>query len=144
MWFYQDKVIDNIEDMPKGTFGFIYEVQHIPTGRRYLGKKVLQFNRTLPPLKGTKRKRKVVKESDWKTYYGSHKEIKDLIKENKQDEFRREILMYVSSKKLLTYYETKFLFIKEVLEPNGNSYINDNILAKFYRKDFRNEATKTD
>jgi len=141
MWFYQDKVIDNIEDMPRGTFGFIYEVQHIPTGRRYIGKKVLEFNRTLPPLKGTKRKRKVVKESDWKTYYGSHKEIKDLIKENKQDEFRREILMYVSSKKLLTYYETKFLFIKEVLEPNGNSYINDNILAKFYRKDFRNEAT---
>lgn len=141
MWFYQDKVIESIEDMPKGTFGFIYEVQHIPTGRRYIGKKVLQFNRTLPPLKGTKRKRKVVKESDWKTYYGSHKEIKDLIKENKQDEFRREILMYVPSKKLLTYYETKFLFIKEVLEPNGNSYINDNILAKFYRKDFRNEAT---
>lgn len=141
MWFYKDRVIESIEDMPEGTFGFIYEVQHIPTGRRYIGKKVLEFNRTLPPLKGTKRKRKVVKESDWKTYYGSHKEIKDLIKENKQDEFRREILMYVSSKKLLTYYETKFLFIKEVLEPNGNSYINDNILAKFYRKDFRNEAT---
>jgi len=141
MWFYKDRVIESIEDMPEGTFGFIYEVQHIPTGRRYIGKKVLEFNRTLPPLKGTKRKRKVVKESDWKTYYGSHKEIKDLIKENKQDEFRREILMYVPSKKLLTYYETKFLFIKEVLEPNGNSYINDNILAKFYRKDFRNEAT---
>jgi len=144
MWFYKDRVIESIEDMPEGTFGFIYEVQHIPTGRRYIGKKVLEFNRTLPPLKGTKRKRKVVKESDWKTYYGSHKEIKDLIKENKQDEFRREILMYVPSKKLLTYYETKFLFIKEVLEPNGNSYINDNILAKFYRKDFRNEAIKTD
>lgn len=144
MWHYKDKVIESIEDMPKGTFGFIYEVLHIPSGRRYIGKKVLEFNRTLPPLKGTKRKRKVVKESDWKTYYGSHKEIKDLIKENKQDEFRREILMYVPSKKLLTYYETKFLFIKEVLEPNGNSYINDNILAKFYRKDFRNEATQTD
>ena len=119
MWFYQDKVIDNIEDMPRGTFGFIYEVQHIPTGRRYIGKKVLEFNRTLPPLKGTKRKRKVVKESDWKTYYGSHKEIKDLIKENKQDEFRREILMYVPSKKLLTYYETKFLFIKRFLNLMG-------------------------
>ena len=141
MWFYKDRVIESIEDMPEGTFGFIYEVHHIPTGRKYIGKKVLEFNRTLPLLKGTKRKRKVVKESDWKTYYGSHKEIKDLIKENKQDEFRREILMYVLSKKLLTYYETKFLFIKEVLEPNGNSYINDNILAKFYRKDFRNEAT---
>lgn len=134
MWKYRDKVIESIEDMPEGTFGFIYEVIHNPTGRRYLGKKVLQFNRTLPPLKGMKRKRKVVKESDWKTYYGSHTEIKGLIKEGKQEEFSREILQYVPTKKLLTYFECKYLFIKEVLE--HNEYINDNILAKFYRKDF--------
>ena len=134
MWKYKDKVVESIEDMPEGTFGFIYEVIHNPTGRRYLGKKVLQFNRTLPPLKGMKRKRKVVKESDWKTYYGSHVEIKGLIKEGKQEEFSREILQYVPTKKLLTYFECKYLFIKEVLE--HNEYINDNILAKFYRKDF--------
>ena len=134
MWKYKDKVVERIEDMPEGTFGFIYEVIHNPTGRRYLGKKVLQFNRTLPPLKGMKRKRKVVKESDWKTYYGSHVEIKGLIKEGKQEEFSREILQYVPTKKLLTYFECKYLFIKEVLE--HNEYINDNILAKFYRKDF--------
>ena len=134
MWLYRDKVIDKIEDMPEGTFGFIYEVLHKPSGRKYLGKKVLQFNRTLPPLKGQKRKRKVVKESDWKTYYGSHAEIKGLIKEQKQDEFERNILQFVPTKKLLTYFECKYLFIKEVLE--HQQYINDNILAKFYRKDF--------
>ena len=134
MWLYKNKVIQSIDDMPENTFGFIYEVIHNPTGRRYLGKKVLQFNRTLPPLKGMKRKRKVVKESDWKTYYGSHVEIKGLIKEGKQEEFSREILQFVPTKKLLTYYECKYLFIKEVLE--HNEYINDNILAKFYRKDF--------
>lgn len=120
--------------MPDRTYGFIYEVVHNPTGRKYIGKKVLEFNRTLPPLKGQKRKRKVVKESDWLTYYGSHQEIKQLIKENKQEEFSREILEFVPTKKLLTYFECKYLFIKEVLE--HNEYINDNILAKFYRKDF--------
>lgn len=135
MWLYKDKVIESIEDMPEGTYGFIYEVIHNPTGRKYLGKKVLQFNRTLPPLKGQKRKRKVVKESDWKTYYGSHAEIKGLIKEGKQEEFSREILQYVPTKKLLTYFECKYLFINEVLE-NRDNYINDNILGKFYRKDF--------
>ena len=139
MWLYKNKVVESIEEMPEGTYGFIYEVIHQPTGRRYIGKKVLEFNRTLPPLKGTKRKRKVVKESDWKTYYGSHKEILGLIKEGKQGEFTREILQYVTSKKLLTYFECKYLFIKEVLE--GNNYINDNILAKFYRKDFYNDKT---
>lgn len=134
MWKYKNKIIESIEDMPEGTFGFIYEVIHNPTGDKYLGKKVLQFNRKLPPLKGQKRKRKVVKESDWKTYYGSHQTIKTLIKEDKQGEFSREILQFVPTKKLLTYYECKYLFKKEVLE--NEKYINDNILAKFYRKDF--------
>lgn len=139
MWIYKDKLIDSIEQMPEGTFGFIYEVVHQPTGKRYIGKKVLEFNRKLPPLKGQKKKRSVVKESDWKTYYGSHKDIVGLIKEGKQQEFTREILQYVPSKKLLTYFECKYLFIKEVLE--HNEYINDNILAKFYRKDFNYDKT---
>lgn len=139
MWLYKNKLIESIEDFPEGTYGFIYEVIHTPTGRKYLGKKVLQFNRTLPPLKGQKRKRKVVKESDWLTYYGSHAEIKSLIKEGKQEEFTREILQLVPTKKLLTYFECKYLFIKEVLE--HQEYINDNILAKFYRKDFNYDKT---
>ena len=45
MWLYNDKEISSIEDMPENTFGFIYEVEHIPTGLKYLGKKVLYFNR---------------------------------------------------------------------------------------------------
>ena len=139
MWLYKNKVVESVEQMPEGTFGFIYEVIHQPTGRKYIGKKVLEFNRKLPPLKGQKRKRSVVKESDWKTYYGSHKDIVTLIKEGKQQEFTREILQYVPSKKLLTYFECKYLFIKEVLE--HNEYINDNILAKFYRKDFNYDKT---
>jgi len=41
----------------------------------------------------------------------------------------------VYSKKLLTYYECKYLFKYGVLEsPEG--WINDNIQGKFYRKDF--------
>ena len=134
-WIYDGRIVNEINDMPEGTFGFIYEVVHTPTGRRYIGKKVLYFNRSLPPLAGQKRKRKVVKESDWKDYYGSHAEIVGLIKEGRQEEFTKQILCYVKSKKLLTYYETKYLFIKEVLEYRNN-YINDNVLGKFYRKDF--------
>ena len=133
-WTYNGQLITEIEDMPENTYGFIYEVFHKPSDKKYLGKKVLHFNRTLPPLKGMKRKRKVVKESDWRTYFGSHVEIKQLIKEEKQNEFERRILQFVPTKKLLTYYECKYLFINEVLE--HDEYINDNILAKFYRKDF--------
>ena len=135
MWKYKNKVIKSIKDMPKDSYGFVYEVTHIPTGKKYLGKKVLQFNRTLPPLKGTKRKRKVVKESDWLTYYGSHPEITTLIKEGKSLEFEREIIIFTNSKKLLTYFEIKYQMIKEVLE--SDDYLNYNILGKFFSKDFK-------
>ena len=44
-WTYESQPIENISDMPVNTYGFIYEVEHIPSGRRYLGKKVLYFER---------------------------------------------------------------------------------------------------
>ena len=135
MWTYEGKPIESMEDMPEGTFGFIYEVTHNPTGKKYVGKKQLMMNRTLPPLKGQKRKRKVVKEGDWKTYYGSQSDIKSLLKEGSALDFSRKILNFVPSKKLLTYYETKYLFERGVLE-KPDEYLNDNILGKFYRKDF--------
>ena len=61
---------------------------------------------------------------------------KDIASEN----WEKRILEFVPNKKLLTYYETKHLFINNVLEDNYSTHINDNILGKFYRKDFANEV----
>ena len=135
MWLYKNKEINSIEDMPTDTFGFVYLVTHTPSGKKYLGKKQLIANRTLPPLKGQKKKRKIQKESDWKTYYGSQAEIKTLVKES-QDmlEFVREIRIFVSTKKLLGYYENKLLYAYDVLE--NDEYLNSNISGKYFRKDF--------
>jgi hypothetical protein len=145
MWLYKDKQINELTDMPEPQpFGFIYEVTHIPTGRKYLGKKQLISVQNKPlgkkelaelTDKRASKKKKVIKESDWKTYYGSHPEIKQLIKDKKQSEFTREILIFTPNRKLHTYYENKFLFIKEVIEPDSN-YINDNIEGRYFRKDF--------
>jgi len=152
MWLYKNEVINSIDKMPDGTYGFIYQVTHLPSNRKYIGKKVLYFERNvklgkkeLEILKEERKskgiggrapaKKKVVKESDWKTYYGSQNEIKELVKDGKESDFKREILKFVDNKKHLTYFECKYLFIYEVLE-NNNEYINDNILAKFYSRDF--------
>ena len=151
-WLHNGLPISNIKGMPENTYGFIYEVTHIPTGKKYLGKKVLYFERNkrlgkraLEALKQERKakgiggrtplKQKVITESDWKTYYGSQKEILELVKEGNERDFKREILQFVKDKKQLTYFECKYLFINEVLETRNN-YINDNILGKFYRKDF--------
>lgn len=143
MWNYKDKVISDINEIPEGAFGFVYEVLHIPTQKRYVGRKQLISVTTkalgkkeLAELtdKRASKKKKVQKESDWKTYYGSHSEIKQLIKEGKQEEFQREILEFAFAPKHLTYLETKYLFSLGVLE-KGDVYFNDNILGKFFRKD---------
>ena len=145
MWLYQNKEVLSLEDLPQDTYGFIYIVTHLPSGKSYIGKKSLFHNvkkkltkKQLAEQTGRGRKpttEVVQKESDWKTYYGSAKPILDLIKEGKQEEFTREILQLVPNKKLLTYYECKYLFMLGVIEQQ-DGYFNDNILGKFFRKDF--------
>ena len=144
MWLYKEQVIEKIEDMPQGTFGFIYITTHTSSGVSYIGKKSLYHNvrrkltkKELAEHTGRGRKpttEVVQKESDWKTYYGSTKQIVELIKGGKQEDFTREIIQFVSNKKLLTYYENKFLFINEVLE-HPDKWMNDNIQGRFFTKD---------
>jgi hypothetical protein len=146
MWKYKEKIIENIEDFGEPLpFGFVYKITHTPTGKSYIGKKVLYHNKKTKLGKkeiasqtgpGRKPTTKIVtKESDWKTYYGSEIEIKKLLAEGKHNEFERVILKLVNNKKLLTYFEIKYQFIYEVLE-HRNKYYNSNILGKFFSKDF--------
>ena len=146
MWQYKQQVIESVEDVPKDVFGFIYRVVHEPTGQIYIGKKVLYFNlkRKLTKkdleiyegVQGRKPKFKVIqKESDWKTYYGSNKHLKESIEKYGKEEFERYIIKLAPSKKLLTYYETQYQFVHQVLEKPEEFY-NDNILGKFFTKDF--------
>ena len=146
MWLYKEQVIEKIEDMPQDAFGFIYITTHKPSGVSYIGKKSLYHNvkrkltkKELAEQTGRGRKattQVVQKESDWKTYYGSAKPILEILKQGKHDEFTREILQIVNNKKLLTYYECKYLFKYSVLE-HPLEYFNDSILGKFYTSDFK-------
>ena len=144
-WVYNSKPITNLNDFPKDTFGFIYIVKNNDTNKSYIGKKVLYHNKKVKlgkkevaELTGVGRKpttKIVTKESDWESYYGSNKEVIQLIKDGKQALFTRTIIKLASNKKLLTYYETQALFTYKVLE-HPESFYNDNILGKFFTKDF--------
>jgi hypothetical protein len=125
--------------------GYIYITTILDTGRKYIGKKNFFHNTNvklgkkelanLPTARGKKpSKKKVTKESDWKTYYGSAQEIKDSVKQYPKERITRTLIRLCKSKKELTYYECKYLFDYNVLEPNSG-FINDNILGKFYSKD---------
>ncbi len=75
-WVYEGEEVNSIEDVPKGATGFIYLISNVE-GKCYIGKKSLYSTVTRPPLKGTRRKRKVTKESNWLTYKSSNKLVKE-------------------------------------------------------------------
>ena len=145
-WLYNEKEITDISQFPLGTFGFVYEII-TPSGKKYIGKKALYHNRKrkltkveLAEQSGPGRKKLFVienKESDWKKYVGSNTELKRQITEGEVTlkDLGRQILEVGFTKKHLTYLETKYLFQLEVLE-KPDEYYNDNVLGKFFSKDF--------
>ena len=134
MWTYEG--VEFTSEMIGDSYGFVYEIEEVSTGKRYIGKKFFWKKKILPITKTRKRRKHTLVESDWQTYYGSHTKIKQLLSEGKQEYFSREILEFAFNKKHLTYLETKYQFSNNVLE--NTEYINDNILGKFFRKDLVN------
>lgn len=146
VWYHNGKEISEIFHFPKNTFGFVYKIEHIPSGKSYIGKKVLYHNRKVKVTKkdllvyeGVKGRKpthkRVVKESDWLKYYGSNKNLTELVTKEPIKDFKRSIIKLAPNKKLLTYYETQYQFMYQVLE-RPDMFFNDNILGKFFTKDF--------
>lgn len=131
MWYYGDKEIKSLDDIPVGAIGFVYSIYVPDMHLYYIGKKNLYATRTLPPLKGYTRKRKIQGESNWLKYHGSNETIKDLVSQGY--DIYKDILKFAYSTKSLTYWETKYLFCSNALE--DECYLNGNILGKFYPGD---------
>ena len=145
---------DVTEDViPEISVGFVYKIEHIPTGKYYIGKKSLESvrnvkigvrelarikeQRKLDGIRGSlPKKKKVRKSSDWEKYYSSNEWIKEQITEGKSDEFKRSVLQFCYSKKSLSYYEVYWMFKYDVL--SDENCLNGNISGKFYRKDLDN------
>ena len=132
-------MITEMSDMPENTWGIVYMIT-AENGKKYIGKKQIysvrkrKFGKKESALVTDKRKKlyeMVKKESDWKTYTGSNKELNDDIKNGAS--YKKEILYYCRDKKQLAYLETKELFVREVLE--HDEFYNSNISGKFYHKD---------
>ena len=88
-------------------FGFIYIITNNVNGRRYIGKKQCVSRVKRKPLKGKTRNRIDHKESDWKTYTGSSKELNEDIAKYGKENFTFEILEWCGSKWELGYKEIK-------------------------------------
>jgi len=142
-WMFARHYINDVEQLKAfspDVMGFVYEVT-LSNGMKYIGKKNLfsvrkkKFGKKKLAEITDKRLKKyemIIKESDWKSYYGSSKRLKEEVAGGLQV-INREILALATSKMNLTYLETKHMFVREVLE-RSDEYYNDNILGKFYKK----------
>jgi hypothetical protein len=137
-WTYGLHSVTSTADMPNGAIGFVYCIT--VNDKKYIGKKSLYSRRKRKfgkkeIAKITDKRKKlweyVVKESDWKTYCSSNKEVKELMKFEVGD---RAILAYAYSKKELSYLEEKHQYQYSVLE--SDAYYNDNIAGRYFKEDF--------
>ena len=137
-WKYKGKVFTS-EDIADYE-GFVYIVTDLDNGMKYIGKKNFYSRTKMRPLKGQKRKRTKVTESDWQTYHGSSEEVKLLVEQGKK--FDREILHLCHSKGEMSYLEMREQIVRDVLH-KPDEYYNAFVGGKIHRKHVKKLFTNT-
>ena len=127
MWTYNE-----YDETPEEYQGFVYIITELDTDKKYIGKKFFWKPKTLPITKKRKRRVKTRVESDWRKYYGSSKEVQQLLELKGSDSFKRVILRLCKSKGECSYYEAKYQFDNDVLL--RDDYYNEFIGCKIHSK----------
>ena len=95
-WLYEGQPFIDADSW----YGFVYIITHIPTNKKYIGRKYF----TLAGYKQVKGKRKKIrKESDWKEYWGSSKHLQADIEIYGKEQFKREIVHLCKSRTECSY-----------------------------------------
>ena len=139
-WYYADQLV---EELPEECVGFVYLITNTVSGRKYIGKKLAKFAKTsykVVKLKnGTKKKKKIRSkiDSDWQTYYGSNDQLNKDVEQLGNDNFKREILFYCSSKAECSYIEAREQFNHRVLETD--EWYNGQIVCRIHGSHIKNK-----
>jgi len=136
-WFYKDKEFEYSDEW----YGFTYLIENLKTGRKYIGRKYL----TKAAYKTVKGKRKKIrKESDWETYYGSSPSLLADVELYGKEHFKRTILRLCKSRGECNYFEAKEIFDKDaVLDGNYyNQWVSCKVQASHVKSlHFNNQET---
>jgi hypothetical protein len=125
MWIYNN---EPLIDIPEGFIGFVYLIENLSNGKKYIGKKLFRFTRTRR-VKG--RKQKKMLDSGWKTYYGSNKLLREDVLTQGEKHFRRTILHLCRTRGEASYLEAKEIFLRDAIL--SNTFYNEWISVKVAR-----------
>lgn len=126
-WLYNGR---EFTEAPEDMAGFVYLIEEIDTGKKYIGKKNFWAIKKLPPLKGRKNKRHKKVESDWRIYFGSNNVLSEKVKPDTTSNFKRTILHLCKSKGMMSYMETHEQLQRRVLF--DDTYYNSFIGCKIH------------
>jgi hypothetical protein len=128
-WYFGDKPF--LEPQPEQV-GYVYEIRDLANDRLYIGKKLFWTVTKLKPLKGRKNRRHRTNQSDWQDYYGSNEELRAQVLIHGPEKFTRHILVLCYTKTMMSYWETKIQFDRDVLR--DPKYYNQFISCKIHQK----------
>lgn len=136
-WIYKNECL---EIPPEGYYGYSYLITDILNKKIYVGKKAFTHKKKtklskkaklLPENKG-KRVIKGTKDSGWLKYFGSSKELNEQVKLLGENNFKREILEFATSKSDLTLKEIEAQVKFNVLKVNSyNLWIGGRVYKRY-------------
>ncbi|MDB4343175.1 hypothetical protein OAA26_00460 [bacterium] len=129
-WYYEDKIFEPTDEDLTDLVGFVYEIEELSTGKKYIGKKFFWKPKILPVTKTRKRRKRTKVQSDWQKYFGSSEMLKERVAEG--GIYHRTILRLCSTKGQCSYYEAKLQFEYDVLL--RDDYYNEFIGCKIHSK----------
>ena len=126
-WLIGKKKAEFLTEVPKGAVGFIYMIK-FATGEFYIGRKNFYSVRRIK-VKDRKNRKIVTKESNWRTYETSSKEVQERIING--EKHTKEIVHLCDTKVCLMYFELKEHIMYNVLcDPLS---LNKNVFLKIFK-----------
>ena len=125
MWLYNGKEFTS--DMKDDYVGFVYLIENLDNGMKYIGKKLFTSSKT---YQRNKKKKRMRVESNWNEYTGSN----DLLNEHVSNgaNLQKTILYLCKSKGWMSYFETLEILQRQAIQ--SDEFYNAWVSCKIQRK----------